>query len=69
MEKIDHLKYISFIPMTTSVENLTLTGFKYPLNNEHISFGSTLCISNELITNLGTYSFTKGILLVIRSAD
>lgn len=61
--------YISFIPMTKTVENLTLEGFKYPLKNRHISFGSTLCISNELIYDSGTYSFSKGILLVIRSGD
>ena len=51
------------------VENLTLLGFKYPLSNRHISFGSTLCISNELISEYGTYSFTSGILLTIRSKD
>jgi thiamine pyrophosphokinase len=46
-----------------------LEGFKYPLKNRHIFFGSTLCISNELIYDFGTYSFTNGILLVIRSCD
>ncbi|MDQ0270279.1 thiamine diphosphokinase [Cytobacillus purgationiresistens] len=61
--------YISFIPMTMAVEALTLTGFKYPLTNRHIPFGSTLCISNELLDDCGTFSFTEGILLVIRSKD
>ncbi|MED4851353.1 thiamine diphosphokinase [Caldifermentibacillus hisashii] len=61
--------YISFVPVTKMVENLTLEGFKYPLKNRHIFFGSTLCISNELIYDFGTYSFTNGILLVIRSCD
>ncbi|MGR3763816.1 thiamine diphosphokinase [Rossellomorea sp. NS-SX7] len=62
-------KYISFVPMTGSVENLTLSGFKYPLKNRNIFRGSTLCISNELIQSSGTFSFTKGILMVIRSSD
>ncbi|MDR6997948.1 thiamine diphosphokinase [Neobacillus niacini] len=62
-------KYISFIPVTQGVENLTLEGFKYPLKNRHISLGSTLCISNELISEHGTFSFTEGILIVIRSHD
>jgi thiamine pyrophosphokinase len=62
-------KYISFVPVTGSVENLTLTGFKYPLKNRNIFRGSTLCISNELIQSSGTFSFTKGILMVIRSSD
>ncbi|MCU9593134.1 thiamine diphosphokinase [Caldibacillus thermolactis] len=69
IEKMVDKKYISFIPITKDVENLTLKGFKYPLENRHIFFGSTLCISNELILNHGTYSFSKGILLVIRSSD
>jgi thiamine pyrophosphokinase len=62
-------KYISFIPMTSVVKGLTLEGFKYPLNNRHIPIGSTLCISNELINDYGTFSFSEGILMVIRSQD
>lgn len=62
-------QYVSFVPLTSAVENLTLKGFKYPLKNRHIPLGSTLCISNELINKRGTYSFSDGILLVIRSAD
>ncbi|MBM4763973.1 thiamine diphosphokinase [Bacillus sp. B15-48] len=62
-------KYISFVPMTPVVKGLTLSGFKYPLNNCHISFGSTLCISNELVSDAGTFSFTEGIVLVVRSSD
>jgi thiamine pyrophosphokinase len=62
-------KYISFVPLTLDVKGLTLEGFKYPLKNRHISIGSTLCISNELISDYGTFSFSEGILLVIRSND
>lgn len=69
LQRIDEKKYISFIPITPSVEGLTLLGFKYPLKDCHIPLGSTLCISNELITQFGTFSFVHGILLVIRSSD
>lgn len=69
LEKIPEMKYTSFIPLTSIVENLSLDGFKYPLTNCHIPLGSTLCISNELKTNIGTFSFTEGILLVVRSCD
>lgn len=62
-------KYISFIPVTQKVKNITLEGFKYPLNNSHISLGSTLCISNELVGDDGTFSFSEGILIVVRSQD
>ena len=69
IEKRLDKKYISFVPLTLKVKGLTLDGFKYPLNNRHISIGSTLCISNELISDYGTFSFSEGILLVIRSND
>lgn len=62
-------KYISFIPMSPFVKGLTLEGFKYPLKDYQIPWGSTLCISNELISDYGTFSFSEGILMVIRSQD
>jgi len=67
--KQSEYKYVSFIPITNKIENLTLIGFKYPLKDCHIFLGSTLCISNELIFHTGTYSFTNGILLVIQAKD
>jgi thiamine pyrophosphokinase len=69
IEKMDTKKYISFVPLTLHIRNLTLEGFKFPLKNRHISIGSTLCISNELISDYGTFSFSEGILIVIRSHD
>jgi len=69
IEKKEDREYISFIPVTPEIKGLTLEGFKYPLTNSHISFGSTLCISNELVTDSGTFSFSEGILMVIRSKD
>ncbi|MBL4952638.1 thiamine diphosphokinase [Neobacillus sp. OS1-32] len=69
LKKRETEKYISFIPLTLEISNLTLSGFKYPLKNRHISLGSTLCISNELISEYGTFSFSEGILIVVRSHD
>lgn len=69
LPKLDNKKYISFLPFTSTVEKLTLLGFKYSLIDRNISIGSTLCISNELISNYGTYSFSDGILIVVRSQD
>jgi len=69
VQKNTDKKYFSFVPLTLEVTNLTLKGFKYPLENRHISLGSTLCISNELISDYGTFSFSEGILIVIRSND
>lgn len=58
---------VSFVPLTTEVEGITLKGFYYPLTEATLKMGSTLSISNKLIANSGTFSFTKGIVLVVRS--
>lgn len=62
-------KYISLIPLTSKVEGLTLTGFKYPLNNYSLSIGKSLGISNEIIDDTATIFLKKGILIVIESRD
>jgi thiamine pyrophosphokinase len=67
--RLPEKKYISFIPVTPDVKGLTLEGFKYSLSNRNISLGSTLCISNELLSSSGTFSITEGILMVVRSSD
>lgn len=69
LQKLPDKPYVSFIPLSPAVENLTLQGFKYPLHEASVPFGSTLCISNEIIADSGTFLFTKGILLVVRSSD
>jgi thiamine pyrophosphokinase len=63
----EHFPTVSFIPLTKEVSGLTLSGFYYPLTNATIKMGSTLSISNKLISNNGTFSFDKGIVLVVRS--
>lgn len=62
-------KYISLIPLTTSVEGLTLKGFKYPLDNFCLTVGKSLGVSNELIEDTATISLKSGILIVIESKD
>ncbi|RDU38529.1 thiamine diphosphokinase [Neobacillus piezotolerans] len=69
VEKESGKKYISFLPGSLDVSGLTLRGFKYPLENKYVPRGSTLCVSNELIDETGTFSFSEGILIVIRSND
>jgi thiamine pyrophosphokinase len=69
IKKHKELKYISFIPISHEVKGITLQGFKYPLQNRDISIGSTLCVSNELVIERGTFSFHDGILIMIRSRD
>lgn len=69
ISKQNQFKYVSFFSLGASVENLTLKGFKYPLTNHLLEIGSSLCVSNELLEDEGSISFTKGIALVVRSKD
>lgn len=62
-------KYVSLIPLTSTVEGLTLTGFKYPLNHYTLSIGTSLGISNEMIEDIAHIKMDKGILIVIESRD
>ncbi|MGP4072606.1 thiamine diphosphokinase [Piscibacillus sp. B03] len=61
--------FVSFLPFSSKVTNLNLSGFRYPLVDTTIVQGSSLTISNEWSEKKGTYFFTSGILLVIKSRD
>ncbi|MFC0524093.1 thiamine diphosphokinase [Pontibacillus salicampi] len=65
----DRYPHISYIPLTPEVSGLTLSSFYYPLENATVTWGSTLCISNKLISEKGTFSFEEGILLLVKSRD
>lgn len=62
-------KYISLIPLTSTVEGITLTGFKYPLVDDSLAIGKSLGISNEIIEEEATIEIKKGILIIIESRD
>lgn len=62
-------KYISLIPLTSSVSGLTLKGFKYPLEDYTLTFGKSLGISNEIAQDTATIDLIDGILIVIESRD
>jgi thiamine pyrophosphokinase len=61
--------YVSFFALNESVKGLTLSGFKYPLDNYTVQPGSSRCVSNEILEKKGVFSFRSGILMVIRSRD
>ncbi|MRG85445.1 thiamine diphosphokinase [Salinibacillus xinjiangensis] len=69
LEYDEKFENISFIPQSTSIKNLTLKGFYYPLINKNLEYGTSLATSNCLIGKKGTFSFSEGILLVVRSHD
>lgn len=62
-------KYISLIPVTQEVVDVTLLGFKYPLTKHKLKKEESLGISNEIIDEKATISFTAGILLIIEAQD
>ena len=61
--------YISFLPVSPEVTGLSLSEFLYPLENAVITWGSTRCISNKLLSGSAVFSFKTGIMAVIRSRD
>jgi thiamine pyrophosphokinase len=61
--------FISLIPYTEKVKNLTLTGFKYNLTDFTMGGFGSLGISNEIVDDVAEIVFKEGILLVIESRD
>lgn len=58
---------VSIIPFYGDARGVSLTGFKYSLNNTDIEFGRPIGISNEMGCNKGTISIKAGELLVIKN--
>lgn len=61
--------YLSFLPLTETVEGMTLRGFKYPLNHRTIQLGTSLCISNELNKEEGVLELERGVVICVESHD
>ena len=63
-------KYISFFPIGGEVCNLTLKGFKYPLDGYRLrTEDSGLTVSNEFREANAEVTFDSGTLLMIMSRD
>ncbi len=61
--------YISFLPLTTSVEGLTLKGFSYDVEEIEMTIMNSLGVSNQLSAEEGEISFESGILIMVESKD
>lgn len=61
--------FFSLLPLTQLVEGVTLTGFKYPLENVDMEKGYSLGVSNEVVENEAQITLDSGILIVIESRD
>lgn len=69
LKKDENYKYISLIPLTSTVEGITLKGFKYPLSNATLEVGHSIGVSNEQIEETLEIDLKEGILILIKSKD
>jgi len=65
--KIFHQKgrILSIIPVGDSLENIYLTGFKFPLIGQSVSVGDSLCVSNIIIEDEAEIKLSKGKAIII----
>ena len=61
--------YVSILPFTTSLEGLTLKGFKYPLEDAVMEGYHALGVSNEIVEEEAVISMKDGVAIVIESRD
>lgn len=61
--------YVSLIPYSMEVKNVTLKGFKYTLDNYSMRKFNSLGISNEITEDEASISFSDGIMVVIEARD
>lgn len=69
IEKNKKFKYISIIPLTSSVTGITIKGMKYTLSNYTLQVGKSIGISNEQIEKKAFIQIENGILIIIKSKD
>lgn len=68
-EQLIYKKYLSLMAMGTKVNNLTIRGMKYQVENITLPLLSDWGVSNELLEEKAEITFSDGILLVIESRD
>lgn len=69
IQRDNEYKYLSFLPFSSRITRLSISGVKYPLKDATLLWGDSLCISNEIIAKEASYSFDDGTIIVIRSHD
>lgn len=61
--------FLSLLPLSETVEEVTLTGFKYPVENLTFYRERTLGISNEITEEEAKVEFSEGTFIVVESRD
>ena len=68
-KKEQYGNYVSLLPLTDCVKNVTLSGFKYSLQHQDFFRDATLGISNEIVDEEACVSFSDGSFIVVESKD
>lgn len=68
-KELEHTLIFSLIPITPTLQGLTMKGFRWNLNNILVKQGSTLNLSNYLTDNQGTIELSDGYALLIIERD
>lgn len=61
--------YVSLIPFTPVVKDVTLRGFEYPLHHFDMVCYNSLGVSNQIIEEEAWIEFREGVLLVFETRD
>ena len=62
-------KYFSVFPLELPVEDFSISGAKYPLQNHLLSAGDSLCVSNECAEDEVKISFVCGKVILMETRD
>ena len=62
-------KYFSIFPFGGPVENVSITGAKYPLTNYRVSADESRCVSNEVVDDKVLITFSDGLLILMETKD
>lgn len=58
---------VSLVPLSETVQDIHLLGFRYPLQGVDTQLGSSLCLRNELAMERALIRFRSGIMLVVHT--
>jgi thiamine pyrophosphokinase len=56
---------ISFLPLSETVEELSLKGFDYELQNYKLEQGDSRCLGNKINSKVGKINYKSGVLIAI----
>lgn len=62
-------RYLSLIPLTTPVRGVSLTGLAYTLEEKDPEPGSSLCLSNEMVSDEAVITIREGLMVMVMSED